>query len=71
MLFFPQLVVGVGLGTGAGAGLGAAPSQLPFCSSVPQAAMANLLAVISLALLDTSVTPVGVPVVGKITSGLL
>ena len=78
----------VGAVAGVGVGTGAAPSQLPFASSVPQAAITNLthnskneehegldessylLAVISLALLDMS-TPVGVPVSGKITSGLL
>ena len=54
----------------------------PLGSSVPQAAIANLglklylyisflylLDVITRALFDTSVTPVGVPVVGKVTLG--
>jgi len=53
------------------AGLTEQSLQTPFSSSVPHAAIANLLALITLALLDKSVTPVAVPVVGNVTSGLL
>jgi len=38
--------------------------------SFPKAAILNLFSVMTLALLETPAIPVGVPVAGKVTSGL-
>lgn len=46
-------------------------TQEPSCSSVPQAAMANLFIVMTLALSALPATPVAVFVVGKMIEGLL